>query len=248
MRNKPIIAANWKMNKTPNEGIEFFDEIKSNFSGDQDIIIIIGIAFTGLNSFSPVPPIFKAAQNCHWEQSGAYTGEISVDMIKDCGADYVILGHSERRHIFKETDNQINLKMRSVTDKGLSPILCVGETLSQRNENMTDETLKIQLNEALSGLNSFSNLTIAYEPVWAIGTGLTATEDQIKSAHLRIKEILFGLYPNSDDIPILYGGSVNRNNASALIKVENVSGFLIGGASLKVDEFKSIINNVKDIV
>ena len=248
MSIKPIIAANWKMNKTPNEGTEFFDEIKSNFSGSQDIIIIIGTAFTGLNSFPTLPPIFKAAQNCHWEQSGAYTGEISVDMIKDCGADYVILGHSERRHIFNETDNQINLKMRSVIDKGLKPILCVGETLLQRNENLTNKTLKIQLHAALSGFNSITNLTIAYEPVWAIGTGLTATEDQIKSAHLKIKEILFGLYPNSDDIPILYGGSVNQNNASSLIKVENVSGFLIGGASLKADEFKSIINNVKDIV
>ena len=248
MSIKPIIAANWKMNKTPNEGIEFFDEIKSNFSGNEDITIIIGTAFTGLNSFSTVPPIFKAAQNCHWEQSGAYTGEISVDMIKNCGADYVILGHSERRHIFNETDKQINLKVKSVVDKGLNPILCVGETLLQRNENITNETLKIQLNDALGGIHSIRNLTIAYEPVWAIGTGLTATEDQIKSAHLRIKEILFGLYPNSDDIPILYGGSVNRNNAGTLIKVENVNGFLIGGASLKVDEFISIINNVKDIV
>ncbi len=245
---KPIIAANWKMNKTPNEGIEFFDEIKSNFSGDEDITIIIGTAFTGLNSFSTAPPIFKAAQNCHWEQSGAYTGEISVDMIKNCGADYVILGHSERRHIFNETDKQINLKVKSVVDKGLNPILCVGETLSQREENITNETLKIQLYDALSGIHDIRNLTIAYEPVWAIGTGLTATEDQIKSAHLRIKEILFGLYPNSDDIPTLYGGSVNRNNAGSLIKVENVNGFLIGGASLKVDEFISIINNVKDIV
>ena len=133
-------------------------------------------------------------------------------------------------------------------DKGLSPILCVGETLLHRNENMTNETLKVQLHDALSGINNISNLTIAYEPVWAIGTGLTAAEDQIKSAHLRIKEILFGLYPNSDDIPILYGGSVNQNNADSLIKVENVNGFLIGGASLKVDSFISIINNVKDIV
>ena len=124
----------------------------------------------------------------------------------------------------------------------------MGETLLQRNENITNETLKIQLDNALSGIHSIINLTIAYEPVWAIGTGLTATEDQIKSAHQRIKEILFGLYPNSDDIPILYGGSVNRNNAGSLIKVENVNGFLIGGASLKVDEFISIINNVKDIV
>ena len=111
MSIKPIIAANWKMNKTPNEGIEFFDKIKSNFSADKDITIIIGTAFTGLNSFSTAPPIFKAAQNCHWEQSGAYTGEISVDMIKDCGAEYVILGHSERRHIFNETDKQINLNL-----------------------------------------------------------------------------------------------------------------------------------------
>ena len=125
-------------------------------------------------------------------------------MIKNCGADYVILGHSERRHIFNETDKQINLKVKSVVDRGLNPILCVGETLLQRNENITNETLKIQLHDALGGIHNIRNLTIAYEPVWAIGTGLTATEDQIKSAHLRIKEILFGLYPNSDDIPILY--------------------------------------------
>ena len=152
MSIKPIIIPNWKMNKTPKEGIEFFDEIKRNFSRNDKITIIIGTAFTGLNSFSTAPPIFKAAQNCHWEQSGAYTGEISVDMIKNCGADYVILGHSERRHIFNETDKQINLKVKSVVDKGLNPILCVGETLLQRNKDMTDSTLKIQLHEALNGV------------------------------------------------------------------------------------------------
>ena len=248
MSIKPIIAANWKMNKTPKEGIEFFDEIKRNFSGNDKITIIIGTAFTGLNSFSTVPPIFKAAQNCHWEQSGAYTGEISVDMIKDCGADFVILGHSERRHIFQETDNQINLKIKTVLNRGLNPILCVGETLGQRNNNMTNSILETQLHKALNEVDNIRSLSVAYEPVWAIGTGLTANEDQIKSAHLRIKEILFGLYPNSDDIPILYGGSVNRNNASSLIKVKNVNGFLIGGASLKVNDFKSIIYEVKNIV
>ena len=138
--------------------------------------------------------------------------------------------------------------MKSVIRKNLNPILCVGETLVQRNENMTDEILRTQIHGALVGIKSIKNILIAYEPVWAIGTGLTANEDQIKSAHLKIKDILFGLYPNSEDIPILYGGSVNQNNAKSLIKIKNVNGFLIGGASLKVNSFKSIIDNVNDIL
>ena len=247
MNFNPIIAANWKMHKTPNESVKFYENLKGSFENLINVEIILSVPFTSLSSFDAEPPIFKAAQNCHWEESGAYTGEISVQMIKEFGTKYVILGHSERRHIFGEKNRDINLKVVSVLKSGLKPILCVGETLSDRENNNTEKVLDDQLKRALKNIKDIDNIIIAYEPVWAIGTGLTADENQIELAHLKIKEILFGLYPKSQHIHVLYGGSVKPKNAKNLIRVPGVSGFLIGGASLDVNSFTSIIKNVNII-
>ena len=247
MKFNPIIAANWKMYKTPSQGISFVKEVIGLCGDLKDILIIFGLPFTNINSVKVKPPFFKSAQNCHWEESGAFTGEISVSMIKDCGAEYIIVGHSERRHIFKENNSDINLKIRSILKGGLKPIFCVGETLEDRNNNQTEKVLENQLKLGLYNISSLDNIIIAYEPVWAIGTGLTADENQIESAHLKLREILLGLYPKSKDIPILYGGSVKPNNAKTIIQVPGVNGFLIGGASLDIDSFVSIIKIVKNI-
>ena len=247
MNFTPIIAANWKMHKTPNESIKFYENLKSSCENLKNVEIILSVPFTSLSGFDAEPPFFKAAQNCHWEDSGAYTGEISVQMIKELGTKYVIVGHSERRHIFGEKNSHINLKIISIAKSGLKPIICVGETLSDRENNNTENVLQDQLKQALKNMKDIDNIIIAYEPVWAIGTGLTAGENQIKSAHLKIKEILLGLYPKSQDIHVLYGGSVKPKNAKNLIKVPGVSGFLIGGASLDVNSFISIIKNVNII-
>ena len=247
MNFSPIIAANWKMHKTPIESLKFYEDLKSSPENLINVEIILSVPFTSLSSFDAEPPFFKAAQNCHWEDSGAFTGEISVQMIKELGTKYVIVGHSERRHIFGEKNSDINLKIISISKSGLKPIICVGETLSDRENNNTENVLNDQLKQALKNMKDIDNITIAYEPVWAIGTGLTAGENQIKSAHLKIKEILLGLYPKSQDIHVLYGGSVKPKNAKSLIKVPGVSGFLIGGASLNINSFTSIINNVNII-
>jgi triosephosphate isomerase (TIM) len=244
MKHNPIVAANWKMHKTSNESKIFYNDLKDSCKQINNVQIILSVPFTSLNSFNAEPPFSKAAQNCHWEDSGAFTGEISVQMIKELGTQYVIVGHSERRHIFGEKNSDINLKIISISKYGLKPILCVGETLSDRENNNTEHVLEHQLERALKNMKEIDDIIIAYEPVWAIGTGLTADENQIKLAHLKIKEILLGLYPKSQDIPVLYGGSVKSKNAKNLIKVPGVSGFLIGGASLDVNSFISIINNV----
>ena len=247
METHPIIAANWKMNKTPSEGVKFYNKLNTILSDIKDTTIILGLPFTGLNNFSVKSPFFKAAQNCYWEEQGAFTGEISVLMIKNCGAKYIIIGHSERRHFFNEKNEEINLKIKATLKSKLKPILCIGETLVERKKNQTNNILEYQLKKALNNVDNIDDIIIAYEPIWAIGTGLSANEDQIKEAHLKIKDILLGLYHNSKDIPILYGGSVKPNNAKKLIGVTGVSGFLIGGASLDIDSFTSIINNTKII-
>jgi triosephosphate isomerase len=244
MKDEPIIAANWKMYKTPKEGMHFYKNLKKKCGDVDNAKIILGLPFTGLNSFNVESPFYKAAQNCHWENSGAFTGEISISMIRECGAEYVIVGHSERRHIFGEKNIDINFKVTSALKHGIKPILCIGETIHDRKKNKTEVVLEEQLIKGLKNLKSINNLIIAYEPVWAIGTGLTANENQVESAHLKIKEILLGLYPKSQDIPLLYGGSVKPDNAKSLIQVSGVNGFLIGGASLDVDLFASIINDI----
>ena len=241
-----IVAGNWKMNKTPKEGKIFIEKMISDLDSLGDTNVIICPPFTGLTILSNSNKYNLGAQNCYFEDSGAYTGEISVEMLIDCGVKYVILGHSERRSIFSEDDISIGKKVKKVLDAGVTPILCIGETIDQLNEGLAKETVSAQLNEGLSGLSSLKNIVIAYEPVWAIGTGLTASVDKVAEIHLFIRNMLSDISnkENSDLIPILYGGSVNSDNAEELIGVNNVNGFLIGGASLDVEKFVDIINIV----
>ena len=241
-----IVAGNWKMNKTPKEGKTFIEKMISDLDSLGDTNVIICPPFTGLTSLSKSSKYNLGAQNCYFEDSGAYTGEISVQMLIDCGVKYVILGHSERRSIFSEDDVSIGKKVKNVLDAGITPILCIGETIEQLNEGLAKETVSAQLNKGLSGLSSLKNIVVAYEPVWAIGTGLTASVEKVAEMHLFIREELSVISNNEEHnlIPILYGGSVNTDNAGKLIDVDNVNGFLIGGASLDVEKFVDIINIV----
>ena len=235
------------MNKTPTDG-EFFVNRTVNLLLDIKFVsVIFAPPFTGLFEMNVKPPFYSAAQNCHWEDSGAFTGEISVSMIRECGAEYVILGHSERRHVFGESDDWVNRKVKAVLDGGLKPILCIGETLGQREAGQTDLVLESQLELGLKDVTELEHCVIAYEPVWAIGTGVTADSEQVKLAHQAVRKILVEIYPGSDDIQVLYGGSVNPGNAEELISVPGVNGFLIGGASLDVDSFTSITQTVDNI-
>ncbi len=241
-----MIVGNWKLNKTPTAGSSFVEKTTNLLLEMKNVSVIFAPPFTGLFDLNVEPPFYSAAQNCHWEENGAFTGEISVSMIQDCGTSFVILGHSERRHIFGETNEWINRKVKAVLAGNLKPILCVGESLEQRDAGQTELVLKSQLEEGLNGVNSLQNVVIAYEPVWAIGTGVTASLEQVESAHHSVRKILDDLYPDFDDIHVLYGGSVNSGNAESLIQVSGVNGFLIGGASLDVTTFTSIINNVEN--
>ena len=247
MKKKPIIAGNWKMNKTPTEGGSFVDRTVNLLLDIKHVSVIFAPPFTGLFDMDVKPPFYSAAQNCHWEDSGAFTGEISVSMIRDCGAEYVILGHSERRHVFGESDDWVNRKVKAVLDGDLKPILCIGETLGQREAGQTDLVLESQLELGLKDVAELEHCVIAYEPVWAIGTGVTADSEQVKLAHQAVRKILVELYSGSDDIQVLYGGSVTHGNAEELISVPGVNGFLIGGASLDIDSFTSITQTVDNI-
>ena len=247
MNITPIVAGNWKMHKTPSDGKSFVSETMDMLLNIEHISIIFGPPFTGLFDMDVKPPFYKAAQNCHWEEEGAFTGEISIGMIKDCGAVYVILGHSERRNIFSESDRDINRKVHAVLKGGLKPIFCIGETLEQRDAGKTEVVLRIQLEKGLTGVSSLRDVVIAYEPVWAIGTGVTAKENQVQDAHAIVREILDNRFDEIDSVPILYGGSVKPDNSQALIQVPGVNGFLIGGASLDVVSFASIANSVEQV-
>ena len=241
MKKITIIAGNWKMNKTPKEGKLLSKEIVNSLKGVNSVQVIFSPPFTGLNEIKTSAPFFKAAQNCHYEKSGPFTGEISIDMIKSCGATHVIVGHSERRKIFKEDNQTINRKVLAVKDSGLIPIFCIGETLKDRNNGLTEKIISTQITEGLDGVDSLDGLIIAYEPVWAIGTGVAANAGQIKEIHKFIQNVLKNI-DKKHYTPVLYGGSVKPGNSQELINVPGVDGFLIGGASLDVDSFVSIAN------
>ena len=234
------------MNKLPKEGSSFVEESVNLLLDVERVQVIFCPPFTGLLGMNLEHPFSLGSQNCHWEGQGAFTGEISTRMLKDCGVSYVIVGHSERRQIFFETNDWIKWKMGAVVDAGLIPIFCIGETLEQRKSGQTDQVLAQQLQDGFKMVNSFKKMVIAYEPVWAIGTGISAKVDQVKDAHLQIKNILSKQFPKNilTDFPILYGGSVTPDNAEELISVPGVDGFLIGGASLNIDSFTSIVRIV----
>ncbi|MCX7793674.1 MAG: triose-phosphate isomerase [Thermodesulfovibrionales bacterium] len=240
----PLIAANWKMNKTTQETRDFIIQFTPMVAGIEGVEIVIAPPFTSLAvaaKFLKGSGIKLGAQNIFYEKSGAYTGEISPLMIKDCGCEYVIIGHSERRQYFQETDVIINKKLRAAQEAGLSVILCIGETITEREQGKTFNVIKTQLIEGLKDAKPES-LVIAYEPVWAIGTGRTASVEQIREAHGFIRTVLRDIFKEeAEHIRIQYGGSVNPENAFKILNIDNVDGALVGGASLKPDSFTSII-------
>lgn len=246
-KKQAIIAGNWKMNKTPSETAKLIDEIKPLVANaDCDVVLCVPFVSIATAVESAKGSNIKiGAQNCHWEKSGAFTGEISAQMLKESGVEYVIVGHSERRQYFGETDMTVNMRMKAALSEGLNVIVCVGETLEQRELNITDEVLSGQVKIAFDGITEadLEKITIAYEPVWAIGTGRTATSEQanISCAHIRdVIAELFG-WEVADEVRIQYGGSMNASNAAQLLDEPDINGGLIGGASLKAEDFAKII-------
>lgn len=252
---KMLIAGNWKMNLNSSDAKSLINEISKaiKFMGDLKLEVLVCPPYTSIPaviSESNKSEISVGAQNCHFENSGAFTGEVSVDMIKDLGCSFVITGHSERRTIFCENDQTINKKASAVLSNGLSPIICIGETLEERNSGRTFEVLDRQLEIGLKDLNQLcaEKIVIAYEPVWAIGTGVSATIEQVDEAHNWIRNYLTELMGGTGKVTaILYGGSLNPNNAMDILSLDNVNGGLIGGASLKCDSFVSIIESANKI-
>ena len=245
---KSIVAGNWKMNKTPREGKTFIIEVASSLPIINNVNVIFCPPFTGLYNIDISPPYYLGAQNCFYKVQGAYTGEISIEMLLECNVEYVIIGHSERRHIFHENNELIGKKMSKAINAGMKPILCIGETIDEMNNGKTYDIIEEQIIKGLTNVKSIDNIIIAYEPVWAIGTGLTATVERINEMHTFIRKILSRLYTNniSDKTPILYGGSVNSDNANELISIDGVNGFLIGGASLDVIKFTDVVKIVNE--
>lgn len=244
---KPIIAGNWKMNMTPSETAKLIGELKPLIANEACDVVVCPPAccLAAAKDALCGSEIHLGAQNVHWEKSGAYTGEISADMLVACGVKYVIIGHSERRQYFGETDETVNKRVHAALDAGLKVILCVGELLAEREQGVTAETVARQTKIALLGVTSeqLANIIIAYEPVWAIGTGKTATADQADEVCLLIRNVVKELYGEAEAkaLTVQYGGSMNAKNCAELLSKENVDGGLIGGASLKAPDFSVII-------
>ena len=245
-----IIAGNWKMHNNISESQNLVTKLVNGLN-DQNINreVIICPPFTSLTEVSNLlsgTKIELGAQNMHFENKGAFTGEISADMLKSIGCKYVILGHSERRNIFGETDELINRKIKQALISELTPIFCMGETLEQREDGITNDVIKKQISEGMKGLSEedVNKIIIAYEPIWAIGTGKTATPDQAQEVHKFIRSLLRENFSenSSQNIPVLYGGSVKPDNAEDLLAKEDIDGALVGGACLDADSFISIIN------
>lgn len=243
---KYLIAGNWKMYKTTAEAVEFGKEIAAlNLANAEDVAIMA--PFTQLVSLKETlkgSGIKVGAQNVHFEENGAFTGEISVPMLKEIGVDYCVIGHSERREYFNETDETVNKKLKALIENGISPILCVGESLEVRESAGEQTFVASQLVTDLSGLtpDALSKLVIAYEPIWAIGTGKTATPEQAEEMCAFIRGVIAGMYSDeiADNMLILYGGSMKPENAADLLAKPDINGGLIGGASLKVESFAKI--------
>lgn len=248
---KYVIAGNWKMNKTPAQTTALINELKP-LVADATCDVIVGVPFVDLPAALEATAgsnIGVAAQNCHWATSGAFTGEVSAEMLKEMGAGYVIIGHSERRTYFGDTDVTVQQRVRAALDQGLTVILCVGEYLEQREQGVTGEVVAMQTKIALGGVSAeeMSRIIIAYEPVWAIGTGRTATAEKANEVCKLIRATIAGLYGDAiaDAAVIQYGGSMNAGNAAQLLAQPDVDGGLIGGASLKAPDFSTIVAAAK---
>ena len=240
---KQLIAANWKLNKTIGETEDFISSFIPMVKEVTDIDIVIAPPFTSLYTASGLlkgSNIKLAAQNVFYEEKGAFTGEISASMLQSAGCSHVIIGHSERRQYFSETDEVVNMKLKTSRNNGLDVILCIGETLEEREQGITFDILNRQLTGSLNGVE-LNGITIAYEPIWAIGTGRTATPEQADEVHTHIREWLRKYGDDADDVRILYGGSVKPDNTGSLMAKPDVDGALVGGASLKPDSFAGIV-------
>ncbi len=247
-KRRPLIAGNWKMYKTIPEAVEMSKKLVSLLKEPTDVEVMIAPSYVLLSAVAQEiegSGIFLGAQDLFWEKEGAYTGAVSAEMIVSAGCKYVIIGHSERRQYFGETDHSVNLKIRAAINSGLAPILCIGETENQRE---SDETFSVLDKQIKKGLKDFSydeleKLVLAYEPVWAIGTGKTATSQQAQEIHKFLRNILEKTFGNSlaKNTRILYGGSVKPENIAELMAMDDVDGALVGGASLKADVFSGIV-------
>ena len=246
MKRKLFCIANFKMNKNRCETISYLDKLAVLNKVKPKTNLIICPSYTSISK--TVHNISLGVQNINSNINGAYTGEISAQMVCDLDVDYAILGHSERREYYNENDIEINKKVKLALKYDLNPILCIGENLNQRKDNQVFKILQKQISSALYEINNKSNIIIAYEPVWAIGSGETATGDIITKTHKMIRNILNDIGFDGEKISILYGGSVNRNNAKDLISLNEVDGFLIGGASLDVNHFYDIFKFIEESV
>jgi triosephosphate isomerase len=244
----PFIAANWKMYKTVHDAVVFIKEFQGLVKDFTDVEIVVAPPFTALHAVAEAARhtnIGIAGQNLHWEKEGAFTGEVSAIMLREAGAEYVIIGHSERRRLFQETDQSVNRKLTAALGAALTPIVCIGETLEEREGEQTLPVLDRQIKDGLDGVSGdqVGGLVIAYEPVWAIGTGRNATPEQAGEAHAHIRTRIrqwFGA-PAADQCHIIYGGSVKPDNIHSLIVLPDVDGALVGGASLDVNGFRDIV-------
>lgn len=239
------IIGNWKMNMLPNEAINFCIEYTENVK-DVNNKLILAVPFVNMfyaNNFVQDTNVQIAAQNMHFENNGAYTGEISASMLKSIGVDYCIIGHSERREYFNETNEILNKKVRQAITNSITPIFCVGENLNENESGNTKEVIRVQIEEGLKDLSNFENidntLIVAYEPIWAIGTGKVCDSNFANEITTHIKEVVKEIYPDLN-VVTLYGGSVTSLNSNEILSKENIDGVLVGGASLKSDEFTKI--------
>lgn len=233
---KKYIVANWKMNNDFSDIPEFVKYIKKNAKGEENLVVCVPSVMIKDFASASKKLVETGAQNCHFAKSGTYTGEVSASMVRSAGASYVILGHSERRHTFGETNEMINKKIISALAEGLKVIFCVGETLDEKSKYKS--VLKSQLLEGLKGITNFENIIIAYEPVWAIGTGKVATTADIEKVHKYIKNLINENF--NVNLPVLYGGSVKPSNSAEILALSEVDGVLIGGASLKAEDYIAI--------
>ncbi len=245
---KPLIAGNWKMHKTGTQAATAATRLKQLVGAPGDVDVMIAPAFTALYQVAQTldgSPIALGAQNLHWEPHGAFTGEISAEMLIDAGCSHVIVGHSERRHLFGDTDAGVNLKIQAAVDSNLIPVFCIGETETEREAGDTFSVLDKQLQDGLKdfAFGDLGNLIVAYEPVWAIGTGKTASREQAQEAHEFIRSRLAQQFQKSfaDTVRILYGGSVKPDNVTALMEMPDVDGALVGGASLDPETFSKLV-------
>jgi triosephosphate isomerase len=244
----PFIAANWKMHKTVHESVVFVKEFRGMVKDIVDVEIVVAPPFTALHSVAEAlrnTNVAVAGQNCSWERQGAFTGEVSAEMVREAGAEFVIIGHSERRRLFGETDETVNRRLVAALGASLIPIVCIGETLDEREAEQTMSVLDRQIKVGLDGITGeqIASLVIAYEPVWAIGTGRNATAEQAGEAHAHIRQRLrqwFGGHA-ADHCHVIYGGSVKPDNIHELVSLPDVDGALVGGASLEIKSFHALV-------